>query len=49
MRLGAPCVMDSGQGLMHKWLADSLDTLQVVHYEPSFLELTAATCIFCML
>ena len=30
MRLGAPCVMDSGQDLMHKWPADSWDTLQVV-------------------
>ena len=30
MRPGEPCVMDSGQGLMHKWPADSWDTLQVV-------------------
>jgi len=30
MRLGALCVMDSGQHLMHKWLVDSWDTLQMV-------------------
>ena len=30
MRPGARCVMDYGQDLMHKWLADSWDThLQV--------------------
>ena len=30
MRPGAPYVMDSGQDLMHKWLADNWDTLLVV-------------------
>ena len=30
MRPGALCVTDSGQDLMHKWPADSLDTLQLV-------------------
>ena len=30
MRPGAPYVMDSGQDLMHRWPADSLDTQEMV-------------------
>ena len=30
MRLGALCVMNLGQEVMHKWPADSWDTLLVV-------------------